>query len=314
LKYSLTILALLAVPAFAQTDGSVHVTLSPIPPYPADGVFRPGIQDQYVFWNPPAGYVISFDAALDPAARPGPNGRVEIPVVFPSQTSPVVEVQIQRAGAEYIYSYTVTNRADARTAVQSVLLRTRSLQAVDGLSLLPSSPGWLFESSSNPNKYSGLVWTGSTPLPPEGTPIHFSFRSSAKPGITEIEFRGLPMDRAVVDGLPDPVRQQVLKWESGFLNSTRLLTVGPYYAPSTNPFAIAADLFSRTQVLPEHSKNTPFATEVRSRLKQYLDSVAPTFEFVEDNLIRPDLRVDARPASYEDGLLHKVIAATLDVN
>ena len=126
-------------------------------------------------------------------------------------------------------------------------------------------------------------------------------------------FRGSPATSAEIARLPESVKAQILKLERGFLGSVRLITVGPIYPPGINPYAVAADLVGQMEMFPSDRKNTAYVTQLRSQLKQYMESVAATVQLLEDNKLKPDLRISARPVTYEDGILQKVLAGTLEV-
>lgn len=313
-KNCLVVLATVAFAAYGQTTSGIHAGLSLVPPYPADGIFRPDIRDQCVFLKTPGEYVVSYSGSLDPSSLPGRNGRIEFPITFPSQVSPVIDVRVETlGGGEYLYSYTIANRGDAKAALANILLRTRSIEAVEGLASPTNSPGWTLARLRNPEDHLGPAWNAASPLQPGGAAVQFSFRSTAKPGIAEIAFRGSPAASAEIGRLPESVKAQVLKLESGLLGSVRVVTVGPIYPPEVNPFAVAADLFGQTEMFPDDRKNTAYVVELRSQLKQYLDSVGATVQVLDDNKVKPDFRISARPASYEDGILQKVLAGTLGV-
>jgi hypothetical protein len=313
-EYCLGLFAAVAFVAHAQTTSDIRPELSLVPPYPADGLFRTDIQDQYVFVKAPGEYVVSYSSSLDPASRPGRNGRIEFPITFPSQVSPVIDVRIEAfSNGEYLYSYSIGNLSDAKAALASILLRTRSIEAVEGLASPTNPPGWILALLRNPEDHLGPAWNAASPLQRGGAAVQFSFRSTAKPGIAEMTFRGSPSVSAEINRVPGLVKAQILKLERGFLGSVRLVTVGPIYPPDVHPFAVAADLFGQTGMFPDDRKNTAYIKEVRSQLKQYLDDVGSAVQLLEHIRVKPDLRISARPLSYEDAILQKVVAETLKV-
>ena len=268
--------------------------LSPIPLYFASELSSPALANSFVFLEPDTwNVVVSYPGNVDdPNASSQPASRKELRIELKNHVEPFVFLTFARDPAgSIIYSYSITNRADARQAIQSwglhIPFRGNLPEGpADAVVLAQGSPAvaakglWTVATSTAEMGMVYVSWTagsGSSRVAVGGGADGFTVTSPLKPGFVEADAEGYSagpeLDQLAV---PNRVKEQLQALQAIGFNRAKLLTLGPKFEPDAPKVAIAADFAHGIDVLVRNgylNAASPFVEEASAALRQYLDAV-----------------------------------------
>jgi hypothetical protein len=273
-------LFLLAGGIWAQSRQTIRAALSPVPPYPRDGVIPEGLRGESVFLDTVTGdLVVLLPVPGAPADAAG--GRAELRVTLARHVRPQLSVSISKAPGGFTYAYAVVNEAAARQTIRSFYLAVPQPQ--------PRAPGPPTAEVGLPVGWERIdyapkpgMWTSrwdaleSAPGIPGAARISgFQLSNGNLPGITRAYFQG-PMSRTELPtDLPEAALVKLAVVQGLEFNSVALPTIGPKFPAGTDKSTIASDFRLEIGILAHQgvlAAESPFVRETLSSLGSFLES------------------------------------------
>ncbi len=274
------VLLLLAGGVRAQNPKAVRAVLSPVPPYPRDGVIPEGLRAESVFLDTVTGDLVVLQP-VSGALAGAASQRAEVRVALARHVRPQLSVSISKAPGGFTYEYTVVNEAATRQTIRSFFVAVPRPQ--------PRAPGSL---TSEPGMLEGWeridyapkpgMWTSrwdaleSAPgIPGAARIAGFRLPNGNLSGITRAYFQG-PRSRAELPrDLPEAALRKLAVVQGLEFNSVALPTIGPKFPAGTDTSTIASDFRLEIGILADQgvlAAESPFVRETLSSLGRFLES------------------------------------------